>query len=76
MVNRIPLMMLGANAKGHDGWRSYRCSICSTTLVVGESAIYICPKCGSSRMARFCTACSRKTHYRCPYCGTELRIYI
>ncbi|MDT7896013.1 MAG: hypothetical protein ACO2O0_02950 [Desulfurococcales archaeon] len=69
-------MMIGANAKGHEGWRRYRCAICSTTLLVGDTTIYICPKCGQIRGSRFCTACARITHYRCPYCGSELRIYI
>ncbi|HWQ17669.1 MAG TPA: hypothetical protein VNL13_07570 [Sulfolobales archaeon] len=68
--------MIGVNAKGHGGWRTYRCSICATTLLVGDTTIYFCPRCSQTRQARFCGACARRTHHRCPYCGTDLRIYI
>lgn len=72
----MPMMMLGTNTRGHKGWVTLRCSICNKKMIVGEEQIYICPKCSvGARKIAFCRACARITHYRCPYCGTELQLY-
>ncbi|MGC9148348.1 MAG: hypothetical protein ACP5GI_02755 [Sulfolobales archaeon] len=71
----MPMTMLGVNTKGHRGWVILRCGICNKKLYVGEDIIYICPNCSKTRKVVFCKACARITHYKCPYCGTELQLY-
>ncbi len=66
----------GTNAAGHKGWYEVKCRICAKKLYIGDSIVYHCPKCVQQFEAYFCEAHARKLHYRCPYCGTELKLFI
>jgi len=66
----------GSNAAGHRGWYTVKCRICARKLYIGSDVVYYCPKCHIKYSTYFCEAHSRKLHRRCPYCGTELKLYL
>ena len=64
----------GAAAMGHLGWVEVRCIICARWILITKDEYYECPKCKEDRRAIFCSSCAKKLHYRCPFCGVELRL--
>jgi predicted RNA-binding Zn-ribbon protein involved in translation (DUF1610 family) len=73
-------LLQGVNKSGHRGWTTEKCILCATTLDFLQGYdlknIYYCPRCLESRVkAYFCAADARKVHYKCPFCGSELKPY-
>jgi len=66
----------GTNAAGHKGWYEVKCRICAKKLYIGDDPVYHCPKCYQKYEAYFCEAHARKLHMKCPYCGSDLRLFI
>lgn len=68
--------LIGVNASGHEGWIRFYCRICNKKMRVGTEPIYFCPKCAQSREAYFCLADYKKLKGKCPYCDSELQLYL
>jgi len=73
-------MLRGVNKSGHRGWTTEKCILCATTLDFLQGYdlknIYYCPRCLENNVkAYFCVADSRKVHFKCPFCGSELKPY-
>ncbi len=64
--------LLGTNSAGHLGWVLKRCNICNRKLVVGNDAVYACPKCGSTANVYYCLADYKRLRGKCPYCKSDL----
>lgn len=78
-MSSMSIRIRGSNSYGHVGWLSYKCAICSTTVVVGSpiphrSIAYRCPKDMTKFNAYFCEADARGLKYKCPYCGSDLEM--
>jgi len=73
-------LLKGVNKAGHKGWTTVKCVICHRDLdlfkAVDTGDVYYCPKClKAGREAYFCVAHARNVHYKCPFCGSELKPY-
>ncbi len=73
-------LLKGVNKAGHKGWTTVKCVICHRDLdlfkAVDTGDVYYCPKClKAGREAYFCAAHARNVHYKCPFCGGELKPY-
>ncbi|MCS7108052.1 MAG: hypothetical protein RMH77_06300 [Sulfolobales archaeon] len=64
--------LVGTNSAGHLGWVVKYCSICNRKLVVGNDAIYSCPKCSSVSNLHYCLADYKRLHGKCPHCKSDL----
>ncbi|MEM2579372.1 MAG: hypothetical protein QW398_05470 [Desulfurococcaceae archaeon] len=68
-------LIRGANAMGHVGWVTVKCSICSRKMnlfrSIDSGEAYVCIKCNNF----FCSADAKRLGYKCPYDGSELRPY-
>ncbi len=66
----------GASAMGHRGWITARCYVCAKKLNVVKDTIYYCPKCHSKgHKILYCDADAKRLHYKCPFDGSELKLY-
>lgn len=73
-------LLKGVNKAGHKGWTTVKCAICHKDIdlfkAVETGDAYYCPRCiNRGREVYFCAAHAKKLHYRCPYCGGELKPY-
>ncbi|MEZ0394229.1 MAG: hypothetical protein ABWK00_04200 [Desulfurococcaceae archaeon] len=73
-------LLKGVNKGGHKGWTTVKCVICNKNIDLFEAydtkEAYYCPRCTTKfREVFFCAADARRLHYRCPYCGSELKPY-
>ncbi|MGC9121609.1 MAG: hypothetical protein ACP5HP_01565 [Thermogladius sp.] len=73
-------LLRGVEKSGHKGWTTVYCAICNKKLdlfaAYDTKDVFYCPTCVSKgRDAYFCSADARRLHYRCPYCGGELKPY-
>ena len=63
----------GVNAFGHLGWVTKKCRICAAKIDITRDLYYVCPHCKDRYDAYFCPADAKRLHYRCPFCGRELK---
>lgn len=73
-------LLKGVNKAGHKGWTTVKCAICNKDIdlfkAIETGDAYYCPRCVKiGRETYLCAAHARKLHYKCPYCGSELKPY-